>query len=216
MKSMARASWAFVVLLASVLTVVPAAPAAAGPPPIGVITTVGGGGTGDGNPALGTRLVAPIDVDVDSVGNIYIADAARVRRVDASTGIVTTVAGTGEPGFAGDGGPATSALLGRYLHIALHPGGDLYIADSSNCRIRKVDSGGTITTVAGTGAECCVAGEDVDAGERVEDADAGLVEAVGDDVGEEGDIKDDDEGGDDGDEDREGDRGDDDEQEERE
>jgi Ca2+-binding RTX toxin-like protein len=144
---------AFAVLLASVLTVVPATPAAAGPPPIGVITTVGGGGTGDGNPAIGTRLNAPIDVDVDTAGNIYIAEDARVRRVDAATGLITTVAGTGEPGFAGDGGPATSALLGQSLHISIDPANDdLYIADGSNCRVRKVDAPtGIITTVAGTG-----------------------------------------------------------------
>jgi len=151
--SRAFSVFVLVVLVASILLVVSAAPAEAGPPPVGIITTVGGGGDGDGNPALGTGLTSPVDVDVDTAGNIYIAQDARVRRVDAATGIITTVAGTGEPGFAGDGGPATSALLGHSVHIAVHPEGDLYIADSANCRIRKVDAvTGIITTIAGTGA----------------------------------------------------------------
>ena len=86
---------------------------------------------------------------VDSAGNLYIADEGhnRIRKVDVSTGIITTVAGNGTPGHSGDGGPATSAQLLQPLGVAFDKAGNFYIADNSS--VRKVDTSGTITTVAG-------------------------------------------------------------------
>jgi sugar lactone lactonase YvrE len=123
----------------------------------GIVTTVAGTGTtgysGDGGPAVAAQLNAPQRLAIDSVGNIYIADAGNnaVRRVDASSGIITTVAGTGVAGFRGDGGPATSAQLRKPRGIALDGDGLLYVADSGNHRIRSVDLvTGTIRTIAGS------------------------------------------------------------------
>ena len=89
---------------------------------------------------------------VDGAGNLYIADwsNARIRKVDG-TGTITTIAGTGERGFGGDGGPATQAQLDDPTGVAVDGAGTLYIADQYNHRIRRVDSTGTITTIAGTG-----------------------------------------------------------------
>jgi uncharacterized protein (TIGR03437 family) len=115
----------------------------------GNITTVAGGGTaGDGGPATGASLSGPIGVAVDSAGNLYIADTGnnRVRKVAGVT--ITTVAGNGTGKFAGDGGPAISASLNAPEGVAVDSAGNLFIADHSNLRIRKVSSG-TITTVAG-------------------------------------------------------------------
>ena len=124
---------------------------------LGDITSVAGTGTagftGDGGPATDAQLSFPSrGVAVDGTGNLYIADSRnhRIRKVD-SGGIITTVAGTGTRGFSGDGGPATSAQLFEPAGIAFDDAGNLYIADQFNSRIRKMDTGGTITTVAGTG-----------------------------------------------------------------
>jgi sugar lactone lactonase YvrE len=124
----------------------------------GIITTAAGhvlrGFAGDGGPATTARLGSPYAVALDARGNLYIADTFnyRVRKVDAVTGIVTTVAGTGVPGFGGDGGPATSARLNRPVGVALDGAGNLFIADEGNHRVRKVAAEtGLITTVAGTG-----------------------------------------------------------------
>ena len=122
----------------------------------GTITTIAGTGErrfgGDGGPAIQAQLDAPSGVVVDGAGNLYIADRAnhRIRKVD-STGTITTIAGTGERGFGGDGGPATQARLNYPYGVAVDGAGNLYIADLANHRIRKVDSTGTITTFAGTG-----------------------------------------------------------------
>ena len=122
----------------------------------GTITTIAGteerGFSGDGGPAIQARLSLPYSVAVDSAGNLYIADASnhRIRRVD-STGTITTIAGTGELGLGGDGGPAIQAQLGDPTGVAVDGAGNLYIADQYNHRIRRVDSTGTITTIAGTG-----------------------------------------------------------------
>jgi len=121
----------------------------------GTITTVAGGGTnglGDGGPATSASLFWPYGVAVDSAGNLYIADTnnSRIRKV--SGGTITTVAGNGNFGFSGDGGPATSASLYRPWGVAVDSAGNLYIPDAGNHRIRKV-SGGTITTVAGNGSQ---------------------------------------------------------------
>jgi sugar lactone lactonase YvrE len=120
----------------------------------GTITTVAGGVFGDGGPATGASLNRPFEVAADGSGNLLIADFSnnRVRRVDAATGIITTVAGDGAFGFSGDGGPATSASLGFPSGVAVDSSGNLFIADFSNRRIRRVDAAtGIITTVAGDG-----------------------------------------------------------------
>ena len=121
----------------------------------GRITTVAGGSTfvGDGSPASSSS-VAPWSATVDRAGNIYIADTGhhRIRRVDGVTGIISTVAGIGNATFAGDNGPATAASLNTPTGVAVDGAGNLYIADTSNHRIRKVAATtGIITTVAGTG-----------------------------------------------------------------
>lgn len=122
----------------------------------GSITTVAGGSTfaGDGSAASAATLTYPSQIVVDSAGNTYIADSGshRIRRVDAKTGIITTVAGTGTLGFSGDEGPAAAAALSQPSGIALDAAGNLYIADTGNRRVRRVDvKRGTIATVAGTG-----------------------------------------------------------------
>jgi len=122
----------------------------------GVITifagngTVGHGATGDNGPATAARLINPTYLALDSDGDLYISDygTQSVRKV--SSGIITTVAGTGTQGFSGDNGPATSAELSNPAGIAVDSTGPLYIADTSNARIRAV-SKGVITTVVGTG-----------------------------------------------------------------
>jgi sugar lactone lactonase YvrE len=124
----------------------------------GVITTIGGTGaagySGDGGPATQARFNTPHGIASDRAGNVYVADPPnqRIRRIDATTGIVTTVAGTGSGGFSGDGGPATSARLNYPKGAEIAPDGSLYIADNNNHRVRRVDlRTGVITTVAGTG-----------------------------------------------------------------
>ena len=90
------------------------------------------------------------------MGNVLIADWGnnRIRRVDGTTGIITTVAGTGTDGFSGDGGPATNAELDWPHNVSVDDSGNLFIADSLNHRIRRVDGDtGIITTIAGTGTE---------------------------------------------------------------
>ncbi len=122
---------------------------------MGTITTFAGtgvaGSTGDGGPATAAQLTGPRRVSVDS-GNLYIAEDNRVRRVDLATGTITTLAGTGAAGFSGDGGPATAAQLNSPMGIALESR-NIYIADSGNNRVRRVElTTGIITTFAGTGA----------------------------------------------------------------
>lgn len=124
----------------------------------GIITTVAGNGehgySGDDGPATQAMLASPIAVTCNDEGDLYIADHrnSRIRKVDAATGIITTVAGNGNQGFSGDGGPATQAAISLPRDGALDPDGALYIADGGNNRIRKVAPDGTITTVAGTGS----------------------------------------------------------------
>ena len=125
--------------------------------PSGLITTVAGNGTqgfcGDGGPALGACFMSPRGVAVDSNGILYMSDSFnhRIRKVDA-TGTITTVAGVGAHGFCGDGGPAVTACLDTPQGIAVDALGNLFIADSHNNRIRRVDTSGVITTVAGNGS----------------------------------------------------------------
>ena len=121
------------------------------------IETVAGGGSsfGDRGAATAGQLNTPSGVALDGAGNLYIADTNnhRIRKVDASTGNISTVAGTGTDGYSGDGGAATAARLNSPSGVAVDGAGNLYIADTGNSRIRKVDSSGNISTVAGTGTD---------------------------------------------------------------
>jgi RHS repeat-associated protein len=123
---------------------------------VAAIHSLAGDGTlgfgGDGGPATDAWLSFPSDVAVDAEGNVYIADIYnnRIRKVDTD-GIITTVAGTGDAGFSGDGGLATNAQLDWPIEVCVDAQGNLYIADFNNKRVRKVDTNGIITTVAGGG-----------------------------------------------------------------
>src|SRR5215472_14776437 len=124
--------------------------------PLGNISVFAGNGvcnsSGDGGPATQAGLKSPISVAVDSQANVYVAEleAHVVLKINVATGIISTVAGNGIPGFSGDNGPATQASLFRPDGIAFDPLGNLYIGDSGNHVIRRVDAGtGTISTVAG-------------------------------------------------------------------
>jgi ribosomal protein S30 len=120
----------------------------------GIITRVAGNGiegfSGDGGPAAQARLYWPAAVAVDGFGQLYIADSGnnRIRKVDTK-GIITTVAGNEMSGYNGDGGPATEATLDYPHGVAVDASGNLYIGDMNNYRIRKVDTNGIITTIAG-------------------------------------------------------------------
>ncbi|MCK4389748.1 MAG: hypothetical protein KAV83_05885 [Desulfobacterales bacterium] len=122
----------------------------------GKVTTVAGTGTGaysgDEGPATSAEIKWARGVFVDTSGNIYIADTLnhRIRKVDTS-GIITTVAGTGTGAYSGDEGPATSAEINVPQGVCVDNSGNLYIADMNNYRIRKVGTSGIITTVAGNG-----------------------------------------------------------------
>ena len=122
----------------------------------GDISTVAGTGTrgygGDGGPAVNAKLGYPYGLALDGAGNLYIADFEnhRIRKMNAA-GNISTVAGNGAAGYGGDGGQAAAAQLNYPRDLALDGAGNLYIADGGNNRIRKVDSAGVITTVAGDG-----------------------------------------------------------------
>ncbi len=124
----------------------------------GIITTVAGtlnqhGYTGDRGLATAATLNTPNGIALDAAGNLFLADTGNhvIRRVDAASGIITTVAGTGAPGFNGDSIAATNAQLNSPWSVSVAPTGELYIADQNNHRIRMVSVGGIITTIAGTG-----------------------------------------------------------------
>ncbi len=113
------------------------------------------GSSGDGGPATSARLRSPEDVALDSNGDIYIADTGncRIRKVDAATSIITTYAGTGTCGYNGDGAAATTRRIRSPGQLAFDSNGNLYVADTGNDRIRRIDKiTGIITTVAGGGA----------------------------------------------------------------
>jgi len=124
--------------------------------PNGIITTVAGNGTagygGDSGAAIEAMLNGPMGITVDDSGNLYIADYDNhcIRKVDTG-GIITTVAGNGTAGYSGNGGAATEAMLNKPRQLAMDAAGNIYIADESNYSIRKVDTSGIITTVAGNG-----------------------------------------------------------------
>ncbi len=124
--------------------------------PSGIISTVAGTGVagfnGDGIAATSAKLNTPGGVWVDPAGNVYIGDIFnyRVRKVNTS-GMISTYAGNGTPGSAGDGGPATAAQIHNTNQLAMDAAGNLYLSDNANHRIRKVTSAGIITTIAGNG-----------------------------------------------------------------
>jgi uncharacterized protein YjdB len=127
----------------------------------GIITTVAGNGTlahgGDGTPATTAQLYTPVSVAVDGPGNIYIGELGSgltgfyIRKVNTS-GIISTIEGTGVPGFSGDGGPATAAQTQQLYGLTTDAAGNIYIADYGNGRIRQINPSGIISTIAGGGA----------------------------------------------------------------
>jgi hypothetical protein len=136
--------------------------------PAGTIVTVAGIGTRgasiDGGLATESQIERPLDVVADAAGTVYFSDIShRVRRVGPD-GTITTVAGTGEPGFSGDGGPATAAKLNGPSGLVLGLDGSLFLADYGNARIRRIDPSGLITTVVGSGSF----GSDGDGGPALE------------------------------------------------
>jgi len=124
--------------------------------PDGTISTVAGNGTqgfaGDGGPAVNAELNLPTGVFADNLGDIYIADVGnqRIRKVDPS-GTITTIAGNGNKGYGGDGGPAVNATFYNCVRVALDLSGNVVIADQSNHRVRRITSDGVINTIAGNG-----------------------------------------------------------------
>lgn len=124
--------------------------------PAGIISTVVGTGvpgfSGDGGPATAAQINGPVGIALDTAGSIYFTDYgnSRVRKV-SPTGVISTIAGTGDRGFSGDGGPATSATFLDPIGLSVAPNGVVYVADTSNSRIRRIGTDGTITTVAGNG-----------------------------------------------------------------
>lgn len=138
------------------------------------LTTVTGSGrkgyAGDGGPAIEAELNEPYEVRFDSHGHLYFVEMRNcvVRRVDKQTGIISTVAGTGQPGFGGDGGPATKAMLRDPHSIAFDNRDRLYIADIGNHRIRRVDPAtGLIETIAGNGEKRLPVDGDLAAGQPI-------------------------------------------------
>ena len=131
----------------------------------GAMTRVAGNGTsgfsGDGGPATDAQLKSPRGVHVDAFGVIYIADTEnqRIRKVDLS-GTISTIAGTGSDGFGGDGGAAIDAKLKKPQGVAVDSQRNIYIADTDNHCIRKIDTSGVITTVAGIGGQSGYSGND--------------------------------------------------------
>ena len=121
----------------------------------GRFATVAGTGfpgyNGDGIQATSAQLRKPAGLALDPAGNLYIADQANHRIRKVSNGIITTIAGTGQPDFSGDDGAAEAAALNTPMDVKVDSHGNVYIADMLNQRIRRIDANGTITTIAGTG-----------------------------------------------------------------
>ena len=111
----------------------------------------GAGFVGDGGPAAKAKLFSPADVKVDAAGHVYICDSGNNRIRVIRNGVISTIAGTGKAGFSGDGGAAVAAELNTPMKIAIAKDGSIFIADRANQRVRKVDTKGIITTIAGAG-----------------------------------------------------------------
>jgi len=111
--------------------------------------------TGDAGPAINAQLNHPLCLTIDAQGNIYFVDSGNnlIRKITAATGVINTVAGTGTQGFAGDGGPALQAQFGSIDGLAADAQGNLYISDTTNSRVRMVNTSGIVSTVAGTGIQ---------------------------------------------------------------
>jgi sugar lactone lactonase YvrE len=143
-----------------------------------IVTAVGtgqAGYAGNGGPAAKARLNHPFDVAIDAQGDIYVSDTFnhRIRKIEHDTGTISTIAGNGNNGISGDGGPAVRAQLNEPYGIVIDPRGNLFVADRLNCRVRRIDAGtGVITTVAGNGSK-------VYFGDGGPAAKAGLVEPNG-------------------------------------
>ncbi|GCD47380.1 NHL repeat-containing protein [Streptomyces paromomycinus] len=149
--------------------------------PQGIITTLAGGGSGgDGGRAVDASLSYPFAVAVDTAGNVYVTErfGQRVRKITADGGI-HTVAGSGTAGFSGDGGPATAAQLNSPKGLGVDSAGNLYIGDQDNQRLRKVDTRGVITTVAGTGSPGYVRDGGPAADTRVNTPEGSVVDSAG-------------------------------------
>ncbi|HEY3837554.1 MAG TPA: putative Ig domain-containing protein [Bryobacteraceae bacterium] len=153
----------------------------------GNITTIAGNGSrnfgGDNGPAINAQMYNPQGVALDSSGNIYLSDFARIRMI-SSNGVISTVAGNGVIGSVGDNGPANSAQLNQPIGIAVDnssgaAAGSLYIADSGNNRIRKVSSNGTISTVAGGGTQGCASASGPGTSAQLNDPEDVAVDSAG-------------------------------------
>lgn len=118
-----------------------------------IVTTVGGGYIGDGGKAAKAAFNFTPGIAQDQSGNYYVSDLGgnRIRKINASTGNISTIAGTGTPGYNGSNMQAVNAQLSSPGHLRFDPQGDLVVADSGNCLVRKIDAAGMITNIAGTG-----------------------------------------------------------------
>lgn len=129
----------------------------------GIIRTIAGNGTasftGDGGPATAATINAPRGIAVDGAGNVYFSDYANLRiRMINTSGVISTIAGTGFAAFSGDGGPATAAKVNYAWGVAIDGAGNVIFADALNCRVRKINTSGIISTIAGTGS-CFISGD---------------------------------------------------------
>ncbi len=120
----------------------------------GIISTFAGNGTstfsGDGGMATAAGMPSSGNIAIDRIGNFYVSEQIRIRKIDTS-GVISTIAGNSTTGFSGDGGPATAALLNGVVDIAVDSTGNIFLADRNNLRIRKISSSGIISTIAGDG-----------------------------------------------------------------
>jgi sugar lactone lactonase YvrE len=153
---------ALAVLCMALLALAPVAAQAQG---ANLISTIAGGNTagfaGDGGPAARALFNSPTALAVDRAGNVFVADKgnARIRRIDAATGVVTTIAGTGQEGFSDNGGQAIGSQINNFVPaMVTDAAGNLYFADTNNHRIRRITPSGQISTVAGSGPVGLLAG----------------------------------------------------------
>ncbi|MCM2267179.1 MAG: IPT/TIG domain-containing protein [Elusimicrobiales bacterium] len=129
----------------------------------GTITTIAGTGVagynGDGIPAAAAQLHGPLDAEADLWGNVYVAELTnRIRRIDGVTGVITTVAGDGTAAYAGEGVPAAGASVVSPTDVAIDPLGNIYFAERGAGRLRRIDTQGVLTTVAGGGTSTAYSG----------------------------------------------------------